>query len=168
MKTAKVLLGSIALGAALAILASALSGYSWYTSKHWNTTALQATFNHLETGPGNHIDFCYQLQNNTASDYYVDVNSQPTLMAMLSKRHPLSFGYQVLLLQHPIRVQAGQRTVAKISFGNTDALQNARFASAPAGGDQLANLIREQYGNLDGFVLYDLQKRYRIVFPKGW
>ncbi len=168
MKTGNVLLASLALGAGLAIIVSTLTGYSWYASRHWDTTALQATFDHLELGPENRIDFCYELQNNTASDYYVDVNSQPTLMAMLSKRHRFSLGYQVLVLQHPIRVQAGQRTMAKISFGSAEALRNARFASAPANPHSLASLVHEQYGNLEGFVLYDLHKRYRINFPAGW
>ncbi len=170
MKTGRVLLACIALGAGLAVLASAFTGYSWYSSRRWDTNALQATFDHLERGLGNRIEFCYELQNNTPFDYYVDINAQPTLMAMLDQAHPLAFGYEVLVLQHPIRVAAGQRTIARISFGKAQAAE--RGITRTAGGEgtereQLARFVGEQYPNLQGFVLYDLQRRYRINFPKA-
>jgi hypothetical protein len=170
MKTGSVLLASVVLGGGLAIAASVLAGYHWYSARQWDKNALHARFDHFEEGPGNRIEFCYELQNNTASDYYVDINSQPTLMAILRKRHPFSIGYKVLVVQHPITVPAGQRAIAKISFGKSSGPNLASFRHNPqtSGREDVAGFVREKYGNLDGFVLYDLNKRYRISFPRAW
>ncbi len=167
----KVFLACVGLGAGLAVLASGLTGSSWYNSRQWDTAALQATFDHLEKDLEGNIEFCYQLQNHTSSDYYVDINSQPTLMAKLRQWRLFSSGYEVLVLYHPIAVQAGQRTLVKIGFGKAQSGSPKTIGLGVGQADEserLAGLVNARYGNLEGFVLYDLNKRYRINFPKGW
>ncbi len=171
MRPGTVAAACVAVGAGLAILVSVFSGYSWYRSRSWDTAALQATFDHISETADHHLEFYYQVSNNTASDYYVDVNSQPTLMAMLEKTHPLSRGYEVIVLWHPIVVPAGQRALVRISFEKLR--QNGlRSANLPGGGQMdeqaLLNRVHQQFSNVDGFILYDLGRRYRIEFPKGW
>jgi hypothetical protein len=171
MRLKTVVVVCAAIGAGLAILASALTGNSWYNSRRWDTAALQATFDHLDESAGNRIEFYYQLQNNTAADYYVDINSQPTLMAILKKRHPFSPGYEVLVLQHPIAVPAEQRGLVRISFGTVqrEGLKAATLATGQGHDDQrLLGLVHQEFGNLDGFILYDLRRQIRIDFPKAW
>ncbi len=171
MRLGNVAAACVSLGAGLAILASVLTGDSWYRSRNWDTSALQATFDHVSETTDHHLEFYYHVRNNTASDYYVDINSQPTLMAMLEKTHPLSHGYEVIVLWNPIAVPAGQRALVRISFGKLRR-NGLKSANLPAGGQmdeqELLNRVNQQFSNVDGFILYDLGRRYRIEFPRGW
>jgi hypothetical protein len=158
-----VVLLSLALGAGVAILASAFSGYSWYTRQQWNSTALRASFDHVEVEPTHSLVFWYAVENKTGADYEVLQTSEASLVVKFTNRHWPAPDHRFIQLASRIFVPARTTVLVPIHFGQLD-----RRAVEEAGGVNSLTLVSRSYPSLDGFALYDRKNRCRIDFPRSW
>jgi len=159
---------SVGIGVGLAILTSALSGISWYTSRQWDSTALRATLDHVALGPHNQLHFYYDLENRTSSSYEVSQTSPVELMVKFRQESWLSPDYRSLRLTEPFSVPARQHALIVIPFCKASGLVIAGRPNSGSADGQIArmiSLVKAACPNLKGFVLYDRKKRYQIVFP---
>ena len=167
-------------GAGLAItLALIIGGYLWYSSKPkppkpWDTKAITATYDRVDTeGDNNTIVFYYILQNNTDYDYHIVDASNVTLMDKLEKQKSLSWGKsdQFLKFDYPLLLPAKQRLRFAIHL---DYPYNKKI-KAEATKDEiekyrkaLSGFLKEETPNLNGFAMFDELNRYQIDFPREW
>jgi hypothetical protein len=114
----------------------------------------------------------YTLENKTDSDYRMPQREQIELNAKLKRENSLSASDQFLSLdERPIFLPSNQRVRTSIhlrypvnkDFGPEDTKEN-RIKRRKA----IADYINEEFNNLEGFVVFDLQNRYQINFPNGW
>ena len=155
-----------------------VSGVFWYVSrpkpeKPWNTAAIIATYDYIEThGEDDHLMFCYVLENTTDHDYRIENNSGITIAGKLAKEKSLSEisgGY--VKTDYPIFVPTKQRSRFFIEIPYPSPIKLKGDASP----DERKSFRREleKYAetgisNLDGFMLFDSNNRYQINVPKGW
>jgi hypothetical protein len=160
---------------ALALIAGGVSWYSSRPPKEWNTTALKATFDRIETqGEKNTISFYYVLENETDRDYQVDSNENIVVGVHLLQEKSLSLvsDQNTLKVDWPLFVPARQRVWFGIHSGlsydgqaePSDATPDERKKYRKA----VAEFFTKQAGNVDGFFILDKANRYQINFPKGW
>lgn len=172
--------------AALIVTAVIMGVWMWFESrpqkqKPWNQNAIIATFEYpgTESGPEekdgfrpDQIVMYYTLENKTDFDYRMPARNQIEFNAKLKRENSLSANSQLLSLdEQPVFLPANQRVrisvhlryPVKKDFGPEDTRAN-RDKRRKA----IADYLNEEFTNLDGFVVFDLQNRYQINFPNGW
>ena len=176
---------SVGVGFGLALgFTVVIAGYIWYESrprppKLWNTTAITATFDRIDTeGQNNTLLFAYTLENNTLFDYKVTGQSSVIMTAKLNRQRSLSLDRNdhFITVDYPIFIPSGQRTQFLIHLGypyryegiRERPIANASSEERKKYREAVAAFVNEQMGNVDGFVLFDEINRYQITFPKGW
>ncbi len=155
-----------------------VSGVFWHGSrpkpeKPWNATAILASYDYIETrGEDDHLAFCYVLENTTDRDYRLENNSGITIAGRLAKEKSISIvsgGYEKT--DYPIFVPTKQRSrfFVEIPYpGPTKLKSSASSDERKKFRKDLEKYAETEFGNLDGFVLYDSNSRYQINLPKGW
>ena len=152
----------------------------WYSSrpkppKPWDNHAVVAEYDYVTTqGDANNIAVYYTLQNNTDFDYEVNLAGQIQLAAKLGRENSLSInksGDNNLTGDFPVFVPAHGRARfglhLKYPYGekyDSNASEDERYDF----GTKLAKYMTSELSNLDGFVILDQTRRYKIEFPNGW
>ena len=159
-----VVLISLGLGIGLAVVASGLSGISWYASRQWDSNALHATLDHVGLGAHNQLLFYYKVENRTDSRYDVSRTSPVELIAKFKRASWFSLDHRSLQLTEPFSIPARQQGLVVIPFGKVSS------SVCPIGSERdntakMISLARTAYPKLAGFVLYDRENRYQIAFP---
>lgn len=167
-------------GAGLAVTLSLIAGvYSLYASKPnppkpWNTRAITATYDYIDTeGDNNTFVFYYTLQNNTDYDYRIADATNVTLLAKLERQKSLSGSKndQYLKFDFPLLVPAKQRLRLAIHLDYPSGKQSKAEATKDEREkykNELSVLLNVTVPNLDGFAIFDESNRYQIDLPKGW
>lgn len=175
----------------------------WYVArpkppKPWNTGALKASFDFVDTeGEGNNLVFFYTVENTTPFDYRVSGSPELSIAAKLKQQKSLTFDRdrKGLSLDYPVLVPAGQRVrlsvhLLEYSYSPENVIDNAirgtpkgtqdkwlKYRIPPAHGpdpddtahrEAVKKYVSEVLENLDGFVLFDEAHRYEIELPRGW
>jgi hypothetical protein len=170
----RLVLSAAGFGGGFAIVAAALvGGLAWYESRpkklpEWNTTAIKATFKDvvLQTSvPKPKIVFSYSLENTTNDDYLIDHKSQVAVMATM----PEGKGFEpdeTLMLPASFYIPANQKVVLAISkeYEYSDEYPERDRNNV----EKLAPFMNRRLRLLDGFVLFDKARRYKIALPNGW
>jgi hypothetical protein len=168
-------------------VAAAIIGVSlWYQNrphppKPWNSKAITATYDYpdTESGPADNVGFrpdqlvfYYTLENTTDFDYRIPQRDQFQLTGKLARENSLTGDDQNLTLGgEPLFLPAKQRVRVgihlgfgvKSSFGPSDTSDDRKKRRKA-----IAEYMNDNANNLDGFVLFDLENRFRIDFPSGW
>ena len=173
----RLLLISASFGAGLAVLLSLIFwGVLWYQQlpKEWNKSAIMATYDGLDTeGKEKTFVFYYTLENNTKSDYSFMKGSDVVIMAKLKEQKSLSGGLDDLLtVDSPIFLPSKQRLRfpihLKYYYKGKAVKPDADSEGRKKYRKELEAYVKENFTNLDGFVLFDKESRYQIEFPRGW
>jgi hypothetical protein len=161
-------------------LAVIVGGFLWYQSrpkpptppKPWNTTAIKAEYDYIDTeGEKNTVVFYYTLENTTAFDYRLENGDKVLMSATLAKQRHLSPFSEQEKIDYPVFVPAKKRVRFSIHVdyaypvkekSNPNVVERREFRS------KLEKYATDEFGNLDGFDLLDESSRYEIVFPAGW
>jgi hypothetical protein len=174
---------SASAGAGLAVtMALIVGGLLWYSSrphppKPWNTSALKATYDYIDTeGDKRTIVFYYTLENKTDADYKVESGVNATIALHLQRQDSLSVerDESYVKIDYPLFVPAKQRSRFAIHLlaypyqGKEVLKADASLEERRSFRKALAGYVSKDMGNLDGFVLLDEANRYQINFPKGW
>jgi hypothetical protein len=183
----RLLLTGAGFGAGFAIFTTAIiGGWIWYDSrphapKPWNGKAIIATFDYPDTESGpqdkggfspDQLVFYYTLENTTDFDYRMPSRDQLQLSGKLKEERSLTTNDQLLTLDdHPIFLPAKQRMRigihlqygVKKDFGPKDSKEDRQKRRKA-----IADYMGTEVNNLDGFVVFDTENRYRIDFPNGW
>lgn len=167
------------LGTAIGLVLIA-GGFLWYQSrpkppvppKPWNTSAIKAEYDYLDTeGDHNNIVLYYTLENTTDFDYRVEKNASITLSAKLLREKSLSVDSDPDTIDLPIVVPAKKRVRCPIHL-KYPYPEKMKANPAPGEGKQYRDAVEayvnKQLNNLDGFDLLDDENRYEIIFPGGW
>jgi hypothetical protein len=164
-----------------AVLAAALiiGGLLWYSSrpappKPWNSKAIIATFDYLDTEADTRtLDLYYTLENATDFDYRMPKKDQLEINGRLKGENSLTaLAGAFSIDQNANFIPARHRRRFTIHMAGPVGINPG---PAPHTREehqkqwkQLAGFISEKMPNLDGFVIFDPTRRYEIDFPNGW
>jgi len=175
----KILFRAAGFGIGFALLSAIIIGSAlWWSSrpvkpKPWNTKAITATFDTLNTeGETNTLEFVYTLENNTDVDYRASDGNQIHLASNLVSQHSLSFDTQnFITTDYPIYIPAKSRVRFELHLAypypikqDVNARPDIRYDYTTV----LAQFVDKTFRNLDGFVLLDDNARYQVMMPNGW
>jgi hypothetical protein len=114
----------------------------------WNAKALTASYDGIAFSENGHHSissvYVYIIENETDQDYRVETKEGIWLTAKLAQPQSLAPFDNSVKIQYPMFIPSKQRLRVDIEIEYPDRK------------------------NLDGFVLFDTNKRYQINFPKGW
>jgi hypothetical protein len=171
-----IIIGASAGASFAVVLASLAAVLMWWESRPkpplpWNAQAFSASFESIETTDADKkIAFRYMLRNNTDSDYRIESNTGISLMGKLEKPASLQGNEGEFKFALPFFVPAREQ----VRFEIKSVLGFKGESKASAGTDQepsdkeIGAFVNKKIGNLNGFVLFDEARRYKIDFPKGW
>jgi hypothetical protein len=175
----RILLRSAGFGAGFALTLCIVVGvWVWYSGKPeppkpWDRKAITAEYDHVRPeGDQNNLRFRYVLQNNTDFDYRIDSDSGIEITAKLQVEKGFGdFSSKSITTQYPIFVPAKSRVRISLDIPHSYPIkersdftpeESRRYRAA------VESYVTERLNNLDGFVLFDINRRYEIEFPSGW
>jgi hypothetical protein len=172
----RALLFGMSFGTGFALLLALLFGAAtWYKSrpKPWNTGAIKANYASLEftnNGETVDVDFGYDLENETQSNYLIDKGNL-VVLARLSDTNSLSksFGhYQASepTIDAPAFIPAKGKVRIDVRIPYTYA-----GIAAPKDKDdfqQIGKYVRRRVEELAGLVIFDQENHYQIDMASGW
>ena len=177
----RVFITAAGFGAGFALaLVSLIGTWLWYSNcpkppKPWDGHAVVAEYDYVTTeGDNNDIAVYYTLQNNTDFDYEIRSMDQVQFAAKLSRENSISVERSEeghLTADFPAFVPARGRSRFGIHLKYPYAEKSDDKASDEEKhdyGTRLTKFMTSEFGNLDGFVLLDSGRRYRVEFPSGW
>jgi len=171
----RLLLQSAAFGAGFAvILCLALGGFFWYSNrpeppKAWDVNALVAAgppgFN--VTDDGKHIQFKFQLENKTDTDYSVESGDHLKVTVKL-KNGAFAPPYPSLakLVDMPIFVPAKQRALVLVKLPASDIPTRAATETDAQYHERIRTYCEGHFENLQEFVIFDDLNHYQINLPR--
>jgi hypothetical protein len=170
----KIVLTTAGFGGGFAVLLAVLiGGVLWYQGRpqierEWNTAAIKATFKDLRvttSTPKPKFIFSYSLENTTDFDYSIDDKSQVLVMATLPEGKGLEPS-ESLSLSPTVYIPAKQKVVLSVF---KEGEYNEAYPERDRDNlEKLAPYMGKQLKKLDGFVLFDKTRRYKIILPNGW
>ncbi len=142
-------------------------------SKPWNTSAITASFDSIDTeGDTNTMVFVYTLQNNTDVDYQVQDDRFIHIGATLQRSKSFSFETsEFLRTDYPIYVPAKNRVRFKIHVKYPYSIREDMAASDDVRHDwqtSICKFVDDNLSNLSGFVLMDDNSRFQVNMPNAW
>jgi hypothetical protein len=158
----------------------AIGGYFWYESipkqlKPWDNNAIIAYYDYANTiGERNTLAFYYTIENKTNHDYSIKDIDKILLYANLNRQESLSGGDidETLNIEYPIHVPSKHKIRFKINLNYSTDIKSLESGST---NEERGKFIKEindyisnKFRNLNGFSMFDLKYRYKIVFPAGW
>ena len=154
------------------MLVALIAAYGWYDSRphsepNWNTTAIKATFGSVgisTSTPKPYMDFSYNLENTTSSDYTIGVNT--VLMAIRPGTQALSYDGTLSLAQTELYIPAKQKVEIKLT--KACEYNESYSVEQKDNPDKITAFFSRRLKELDGFVLFDKNRRYKIILPNGW
>jgi len=165
-------IGSLA-GAGLVLLAIFMTGAIAFkghseSSKPWNGEAIKATYvaSQLKETDKAHstLTLCYDLVNNTDSDYRLDSGSDILILSKLKTDGSLS--QQVpLRLSYPVFLPSKQQ--ARLSIEMTQPFAWP-VEEDPGYVEKLREFVKQRLANVGEFVLFDKASRTEIKLPGAW
>jgi hypothetical protein len=177
----RIVLISASAGAGAALMASLIAGgLLWYSSrperpKPWNSKAIVATFDYpgVEGDVGKRtIVLYYTLENTTDYDYRMPKRDQLDINGRLSRENSLTAGGTISIDEDENFFPAKQRRRFAVHLGypiNVDLGPDAKTREDYRRQWQIiANFMKAELTNLNGFVIFDPSQRFQIDFPNGW
>jgi hypothetical protein len=148
-----------------------LGGWVWYQSqpKPWDEKAIAATYSNcvLSGEKGSEFPmFFYRLENRTNYDYEVQSNSG--FQYFLNEGKSLSPAWLgIMEIQDwPLSIPAKQTVFVGLKFKFVAKDQPINDTK-----DEIEKFIKNPtqiWNEYEGFVAFDKNHHYKIVFPKGW
>jgi hypothetical protein len=185
----KLVLTAGGFGAGFAVVMASIVGvWVWYQGrsakpKPWDAKAIVATFDYPDTESGEPegsvgfrpetVVFYYTLENMTDIDYYMPPLDQLELDGRLKRERSITSTRGLVTLDNDrVFIPAKQRRrlvvhlhyPVKESFGpdpKTKEEQRKRWTL-------IADYMKNQLPNFDGFIVFDSTNRYQINLPNGW
>jgi len=173
---------SASLGAGAVVMSAVLVAlFTWYSSrpnppKPWDAKAITATFDYPETEKvalnAPTIVLYYTLQNKTDLDYRLPKRDLLEVTARLKREKSLTGGPELLTEDESVFIPAKQRRrfAIHLKYPIEDDL-----GPDPKSKDDhrrrwklIADFMKTNLSNLDGFVIFDPERRYQIDLPNGW
>lgn len=173
-------------GTAVVILAVAIAGgWGWYQSRPqkprpWNASAIIATFDHPDTEPGpekgdgvppNDIVLYYTLENMTEFDYQLPLKDHREINAKLKESNSIVPVKHLIALDEGVFVPGKQRVRIKLTM-HFAAMTNLSYEDTKENrrkrGNEIVDHLKNEFSNIDGFVMFDPGSRYQINFPGDW
>ena len=161
-------------GAALVLLtiwltrAAAFKGRHSETFKSWNREAIKATYvaSQLKELDKTHstLTLSYDLENNTDSDYRLNVGPDVVIQSRLKSGGSLS-QQEPLRLSYPVFVPAQQHARLTIEMTQPFAWPPDEDAAYV---DKLRAFVKERLVNVEEFVLFDQASRAEVRLPGAW
>jgi hypothetical protein len=152
------------------------AGVIWYAHrpvqpKPWNKTAFKAQFDRVYTSPKTkHFIFDYIIENTSDSDYRL--NSTLGVNLTVESSGHLAMCEECLTLPTlPVFIPARQKMLVPIQLNYTVPIEletQLIGISEDAKSKAVKEYVDQKFKHLDGFILYDENNRFEIVFPKGW
>jgi hypothetical protein len=174
-----ILLRSLGIGIGIGVgLALSLLAVAWYSArpereKPWDSHAVTATFDQVDTaGDNRHLRFLYALENHTDTDY-----KTPTpilkVSAVVDEQGKLTAAGQVKFEEDDIFIPAKQRLLVHLEmpdyrYPGTGVLANDTPEDRKKYRDAVRKYVKDDLPRLYGFAAFDEISRYRINFPSGW
>lgn len=132
---------------------------------NWNSSAIHGTLAGVrvrEVDPTHAaVQFSYDLENRTDSDYRLTGGPNVVIMSRLQPSGSLS-GDQPMTLDTNAFVPARNRTRISIEMTRAFAWPAQRDAAAER---QIRQFVADEVSGLEGFVLFDQSTRYEIDLP---
>jgi hypothetical protein len=174
-----ILIRSAGFGGGFALVFGAIIGLvMWHTNrpkapKPWDKHAISAEYDYVRPeGEKDDLRFNYVLQNNTDLDYRAESDAGIDITGKLKAEKEFSeFAGHYVTTEYPIFIPARSRVRCFLQIpypypvkekSNSSVDERQQYTT------EVAKYVTEQLGNLDGFVLFDSDKRYEIDFPSGW
>ncbi|MGH9563602.1 MAG: hypothetical protein ACRD3S_19285 [Terracidiphilus sp.] len=133
--------------------------------KPWNTKAIGSAFTGVqvrEVDPTHAaVDFVYDLENRTNSDYQLTPGPRAVVMRRLSADRSLTSDTNAHLLSAAF-VPVNNRT--RITIEMTEAF-NWPAKQDSAANQSFRDLVTHEASDLEGFVIFDQLSRYEIELP---
>ena len=166
-------------GAGFALTLAAIIGVAlFYESRPkpavpWNRNAIKATFDYLDTKNDGTLQFNYVLENTADADYSLEDMSDVEMMAKLERQKSLTAAGDTVETELPIFLPSHRRltfdfSIREYKYPGSPLKKSATREERQEYREKVAEYVRDNLKNLEGFVLYDKATRYEIDFPKGW
>lgn len=168
---------SAGLGAGTALTVALLLGaMAWHASrpKPWSTGAIKARFASLDLTGGLDnlpVQFGYDLENTTDTNYLIGKGSSLVVMATLAEGHALTeeFGNSPgskISVSAPsfIPPQGVGRITVRVTYDYPPDFSPSDKADAQKVSKYLESRVKE----ISGFVAFDPATHYQIELPSGW
>src|SRR5215813_5320923 len=167
----KLIIISASAGASFAVVLASLSALLfWWESrpKPWNSQAISATFETIRaSGEDQNIIFRYTLRNNTNADYLIESMNGISLMAKLEEPASLSeIAGAAFKCLTPLFLPARESVLFEIESipGFKGKIKTDRGTDQESTKEELIAFLNKEMRNLNGFVLFDKARRYKIDF----
>lgn len=180
----KIVLMAAGFGGGFALVLVAVAGcWLWYQGrpakpKPWDAKAIVATFDYPDTKGSNGvmpetIILHYTLENTTDSDYQMPPQEQLVLDGKMKREKSLATGGGLYSVdKEHIFIPAKQRIRFTVTL---EYPVMEKFGPDPKVKEEyrkkfklIADYIKKEFPNLDGFVVFDTTNRYQINLPNGW
>ena len=161
-----------------------IGGVIWYQSipkppKAWDNNAIIASYDHVDTtGENNIVVFYYILENKTDFDYPIEDKNNFFIYANLERPTSLSGGKsggkpdELLSFNYPVNIPSKHRLFFKITLNYPTEIKSPPFGASKENKEkhrkELEDYVTKEFNNLNGFTLFDYNKRYKIEFKPGW
>lgn len=144
--------------------------------KPWNSKAIIATFDYPDvegdTNPKT-IVLYYTLENTTEADYRTPKKDQLEINGRLRRENSLSAGGSLISIDEDENfLPPKQRRRFAVHLGYP---MNAELGPTPQTKEDyrrqwqvIANFMKKELHNINGFVIFDTVNRYEIELPNGW
>jgi hypothetical protein len=141
----------------------------WHPPVPWNSQEISASFESIEaTGADKRIAFRYTLRNNTDFDYRIESMKGISLMGKLEEPASLQGNLGEFFFTLPFFLPARERARLEIKSPPGFKGESKPGADQKATHEEIGAFVNKAMGNLNGFVLFDEARHYKIDFPKGW
>ncbi len=161
-------------GAALVLPTIWLTGSAGFKGRHsgtlksWNREAIKATYvaSQLKELDKTHstLTLSYDLENNTDSDYRLNVGPDVVIQSRLQSGGSLS-QQEPLQLSYPVFVPAKQHARLAIEMMQPFAWPADEDAAYV---DKLRAFVKARLGNVEEFVLFDQASHAEVRLPGAW
>lgn len=150
--------------------------YYWYSSLPvpWKTDEIIAEFNGIDTeGEKNTLVFHYVLANHSENDYNISEYSDTAIYATLSENQELSGNEdsEVIKFEKPLFLPTGHKSRFSIRLRYPTSFRSPKNATKNEIKEFRENLktyVANELSNLDGFILFDKTKRFKVIFKSSW
>jgi hypothetical protein len=139
----------------------------------WNSGAIQSAFAgaQVQEADATHatLEFFYDLDNNTDSDYRFAKGAATVVMTRLKSNGSLS-SEEPIELNNSVFLPARNRTRIAVQvtrpFNWPTGLPATQIG--PVNQEKFRQLVAEEVANVSGFVMFDTQTHFQIELPGGW
>ena len=140
------------------------SGITQSNQTGWDDKAITTTYEGLRVEDKNYLSFAYIVHNNSDADYEIILSTGLKLMVLMSDGSIVEDESLKTSILHKLFLPSKMKQYITIHVEGLKIPASINKNDGNAIGDYL----NDKFKNFNGFILFDSNHRYKVIFPKGW